>query len=68
MAVGGSLYRGTIRLVEPCSEITGECELLVEVSNHSDQPWTSEGLNPINISYHWLDKNWNMVVKTLQYL
>ena len=62
MAVGGSLYRGTIRLVEPCSKITGTCELLVEVSNQSDSTWTSEGLNPINISYHWLDENWNMVV------
>lgn len=62
MAHGGSPYRGSIRLVEPCSEITATCELTIEVSNHSDQPWTSEGPNPIYISYHWLDDDWNMVV------
>jgi len=56
------MYTGSIRLVDPYSEITGTCELTVEISNKSDAPWSSESPNPINISYHWLDENWNIVM------
>jgi FkbM family methyltransferase len=48
--------------MEPLTEMSGESEISVEVSNQSDQTWSSGGPNPVNISYHWLDEDWNMVV------
>ena len=54
--------RSSIRAIEPLSHITGNFDLAVEVKNLSDYLWKSEGTNPINISYHWLDEDWNMVV------
>jgi FkbM family methyltransferase len=48
--------------VEPCPEITGAFEITLEISNQSDRVWSSDGSYPINISYHWLDESWNMVV------
>jgi hypothetical protein len=57
-----SEYKGSIRLVENCEEICGPSEILVEVSNQSNRVWSSDGPHPINISYHWLDEDWNMVV------
>jgi FkbM family methyltransferase len=60
--VTASLFKGAIRVVEPFTEISGACEISVVVTNHSDRVWSSEGTHPINISYHWLDEEWNMVV------
>ncbi|GEM_PF-693278 len=33
-----------------------ELDLRIKVSNHTDDDWVSSGPNPVNISYHWLDK------------
>jgi ADP-heptose:LPS heptosyltransferase len=54
--------RGFIRTMEPLSHVTGNFTLSVEVKNLSKHLWTSEGPNSINISYHWLDEDGNMVV------
>lgn len=36
--------------------------LMVEVSNEGSEDWLSEGTRPVNISYHWLDSEGNMVI------
>jgi FkbM family methyltransferase len=42
--------------------MSGEWVISVEVSNQSDHQWSSLSPNPVNISYHWLDDNWKMVI------
>ena len=47
-----SFFHGSIRAINTPSNISGKYRLKVEVSNLSEELWSSETNKPINVSYH----------------
>ena len=55
--------KGFLRIISDIKEVRPDEEfyLSVEISNQSSIDWISYGEHPINISYHWLDIDGNVV-------
>jgi hypothetical protein len=51
-----------IQAINPPESISGGFSLQAMVLNASNEAWISSGPNPVNLAYHWLDEDWNMVV------
>ena len=57
-----SAYSGSIKCTEDLKLLTGPKFVKVQLSNDSNLNWLSNGCQPVNLSYHWLDEQWQMVI------
>ena len=56
------MNKSFIQAITPPESISGGFSLQAMVLNASNEAWISSGPNPVNLAYHWLDEDWNMVV------
>jgi hypothetical protein len=56
------VIKGSIQALNVPATTAGNFSLRAIVSNHSGHTWESTGPTPVQISCHWLDEDWNMVV------
>jgi hypothetical protein len=54
--------KSSIQAIKPPVAISGRFSFLVIIHNRSSRLWESAGANLSEISYHWLDEDWSMVV------
>lgn len=56
------MNKSFIQAINPPASISGGFSLEAVVHNASTEIWNSSASNPVNVAYHWMDEDWNMVV------